>query len=810
MRTLTGDDGYGPPSQGHTGIVSDGIASDGIASDGIVIGRVRAAIRVEGVVQGVGFRPFVYSLATSLGLSGFVGNNVDGVFAEVEGSGEAVAKFMARLEHEAPPLARIERVATRALGVTGATGFVIAPSVPGGQRRTLVSADSATCDDCLRELTDPADRRYQYPFINCTNCGPRFTIVRDVPYDRPLTTMSGFEMCARCAAEYHDPADRRFHAQPVSCPDCGPRLSLVDATGAQLSGADPLGAAGALVRSGQVLAVKGLGGYHLVVDAGNAAASATLRARKHREDKPFAVLVADLESARQLCDVDDVAAQSLASARRPIVLLPRLPAADRLIAGAVAPGNRHLGLMLPYTPLHHLLLAVTAGPLVATSGNVSDEPIVFRDADALDRLAGIADAVLLHDRDIHIRTDDSVVRTFRGRESVLRRSRGYVPEPIRLGRSVAQPVLACGAELKNTFCLAKGEYAFVSHHIGDLENAETLRSFTDGIAHFRRIFDIEPRLVAHDLHPDYLSTKYAVDLADGDLADGELTDVELVGVQHHHAHIASCLADNEADGPVIGVAFDGTGYGVDGTIWGGEFLLADLISFERAGFLEPVPMPGGAAAIRQPWRMAAAHLAVSYPGGPPAGLAVEDRNEQHWAAVTAMAARGINAPMTSSAGRLFDAVAALVGVRDVINYEGQAAIELEQIADVHERGSYPVTVTGGTELRVAGSDLVRAAAEDLIAGVPPATIAARFHNGVAAAILTVCVWLREQTGLAVVALSGGVFQNLLLTSQVVDRLTDEGFRVLVHSRVPCNDGGISLGQAAVAGARGRRPGASHP
>jgi hydrogenase maturation protein HypF len=845
MRALTGDDDCGAASGGHTEIVSDAVVSD----------RVRTAVRVEGVVQGVGFRPFVYSLATSLGLSGLVGNDVDGVFAEVEGTGAAVAAFLVRLEHEAPPLARIEAVTTRALGVTGTAGFIIAPSVPGGQRRTLVSADSATCSDCLRELTDPANRRYQYPFINCTNCGPRFTIVRDVPYDRPLTTMSGFAMCARCAAEYHDPADRRFHAQPVCCQDCGPHLSLVDAAGSPLASArsplasagsplaaaDPVAAAAALLRSGQVLAVKGLGGYHLVVDAGNAAASAALRARKHREDKPFAVLVADLQAARQLCDVDDVAAQSLASARRPIVLLPRLPAADRLIASAVAPGNRHLGLMLPYTPLHHLLLAATAGPLVATSGNVSDEPIVFRDADALDRLAGIADAVLLHDRAIHIRTDDSVVRTFGGRESVLRRSRGYVPEAIRLGRSVPRPVLACGAELKNTFCLAKGDHAVVSHHIGDLENAETLRSFTDGIAHFQRLFDIDPRLVAHDLHPDYLSTKYAVDRADADVAD-----VELVGVQHHHAHIASCLADNGAEGPVIGVAFDGTGYGTDGTIWGGEFLVADLMSFKRVGCLEPVPMPGGAAAIRQPWRMAAAYLAVSYPDGPPAGLAVRARNEQYWAAVAAMAARGVNAPLTSSAGRLFDAVAALVGVRDMINYEGQAAIELEQLADVHERGSYPVTITsrpppaaggrgdgpaafgfgsrdssvpvgigtaaapapalpgtGGTELRVAAADLVRAVADDLAAGVPAPIIAARFHNGVAGAIVTVCAQLREQTSLDVVALSGGVFQNLLLTSQVVARLTDTGFRVLVHSRVPCNDGGISLGQAAVAGARDR-------
>ncbi len=769
---------------------------------------MRTGIRVEGVVQGVGFRPFVYSLATSLGLTGLVGNDVDGVFAEVEGGDESVARFLLLLEQEAPPLARIERLTTRELGLTGSAEFVIAASVPGGQRRTLVSADSATCGDCLRELADPADRRHRYPFINCTNCGPRFTIVRDVPYDRPLTTMSGFAMCARCAAEYHDPADRRFHAQPVCCPDCGPRLSLVDAARAPLPGTDPVAAAGALLRSGQVVAVKGLGGYHLTVDATDADAAAALRARKHREDKPFAVMVADVATARLLCQVDETAARLLTSTARPVVLLPRLPAADRLIAPAVAPGNRHLGLMLPYTPLHHLLLAAAARPIVVTSGNVSDEPIAFRDDDAFDRLAGIADCFLLHDRAIHVRTDDSVVRPLHGRESVIRRARGYVPEPLRVRLRFPQPVLACGGELKNTFCLAKGEHAFVSQHIGDLENAETLQSFVDGIEHFKRLFDIEPRLVAHDLHPDYLSTKHAVALAEGNPTDADMDDsglagVELVGVQHHHAHIASCLVDNDAEGPVIGVAFDGTGYGADGTVWGGEFLLADLVGFERAGCFEPVPMPGGAAAIRQPWRMAAAYLAASYPDGLPARLAVRDRNELHWSAVTAMAARRINAPMTSSAGRLFDAVAALLGIRDTINYEGQAAIELEQVADVQERGSYPATIAGDGELRLAGADLVRAAAEDLAANVPVPVIAARFHNGVAASIVSVCTRLRERSGLAVVALSGGVFQNLLLTDRVVRSLADQGFCVLVHSRVPCNDGGISLGQAAVAGARAR-------
>jgi hydrogenase maturation protein HypF len=811
-----------------------------------VTDRIRTAVRVEGIVQGVGFRPFVYSLATSLGLGGLVGNDAAGVFAEVEGDPAAVRTFLARLEQQAPPLARIERVITSDLRLTGSAEFAIAPSAPdapgesGSAPRTLVSADTATCADCLAELADPADRRFGYPFINCTNCGPRFTIVTGVPYDRQLTTMSGFAMCARCAAEYHDPADRRFHAQPTCCPACGPRLRLLHpgttagtaaAAGTQLSGqrpeADPVAAAAALLRAGRVLAVKGLGGYHLAVDATNESAAAALRQRKHREDKPFAVMVADVTAARQLCEVDEVAAGLLESARRPIVLLARRAQAPGTpsgtagttqagtVAAAVAPGNRHLGILLPYTPLHHLLLRELAGPMVLTSGNVSDEPIAYRDADALERLAGIADAFLTHDRAIHLRTDDSVVRAFRGGESVLRRSRGYVPEPLPVPVTFARPVLACGAELKSTFCLGSGQRAFVSHHIGDLENAETLRSFAEGIEHFRRLFDIDPQVIAHDLHPDYLSTKYAADLADRWLADRGLDDrgldrtglggVELVGVQHHHAHIASCLADNGEAGPVIGVAFDGTGFGGDGTIWGGEFLVADLASFDRAGHLEPVPMPGGAAAIRQPWRMAATYLAAAYPQGPPAGLAVAARHEASWRAVLTMARRGINAPVTSSAGRLFDAVAAVLGVRDAINYEGQAAIELEQLADLTERGSYPAQVTDGVPLRIAGADLVGAAAEDLIAGLSPAVIAARFHNGVSSVIAAACGVLRDRYGLGTVALSGGVFQNLLLTERVESLLTARGFRVLIHRRVPCNDGGISFGQAVVAAARDRLP-----
>ena len=764
--------------------------------------RIRTAVRVEGIVQGVGFRPFVYALATRLGLGGLVGNDADGVFAEVEGAPEAVQEFLLSLERDAPPLARIERVTARPLAPDGGAGFAIAPSEPGGARRALVSPDTATCADCLAELADPADRRYGYPFINCTNCGPRFTIIRDVPYDRPLTTMAGFVMCGRCAAEYHDPADRRFHAQPVCCPACGPRLSLLSPAGTEVPG-DPLTEAAGLLRRGHVLAVKGLGGYHLAVDAASESAAQALRTRKYREDKPFAVMAADLGAAGRLCEVSGAEAALLSSASRPIVLLNRRPGAG--VAAAVAPGNRQLGVMLPYTPLHHLLLAAAAGPIVLTSGNVSDEPIVFHDDDALERLRGIADAFLTHNRPIHIRTDDSVVRAFRGRQALLRRSRGYVPEPLSVRTPFRRPVLACGAELKNTFCLAKERRAFISHHIGDLENFETLQSFTAGIEHFRRLFDITPELVAHDLHPDYLSTKYAA----------ELSGVDLTGVQHHHAHIASCLADNGADGPVIGVAFDGTGYGPDGTIWGGEFLVADLAGFERAGHLAAVPMPGGAAAIRQPWRMAAAYLDAALAGtaalsaeGPgsvtrqyPWPLDVVRRHEADWDAVIQLARRGVNAPLTSSAGRLFDAVASIIGVRDAINYEGQAAVELEQLADPAERGSYRARIWPGPPLQVAGADLVQAVADDLAAGTNRSVIAARFHHGIAAVIEECCAALRDRHGLTVVALSGGVFQNLLLCHEVVDRLTARGLEVLVHSRVPCNDGGISLGQAVVAAAR---------
>jgi hydrogenase maturation protein HypF len=754
-----------------------------------VTGRVRSEVRVEGVVQGVGFRPFVHQLATRLGLAGLVGNDAGGVFVEVEGPPAAVETFLRALELEAPPLAVVERVTARPLPARGGAGFQITASAGGGERQALVSPDTATCADCLQELRDPADRRHRYPFINCTNCGPRFTIVRDVPYDRPNTTMAGFAMCADCAREYHDPADRRFHAQPLCCPACGPALRLLGADGRPLTG-EPLAASAGLLRAGQVVAVKGLGGYHLAADAASEPAVATLRARKHREDKPFAVMVADLDAARRLCEVGEVEAALLASPRRPIVLLRRRTEAS--VAGLVAPGNRSLGLLLPYTPLHHLLLEEVGRPLVMTSGNVSDEPIAYVDEEALARLAGIADAFLLHDRPIHVRTDDSVVRAFGGRELPLRRSRGHAPAPLALPWPFPRQLLACGAELKSTFCLAKGRRAFVSQHIGDLENYETLRSFTEAVEHFRRLFEVAPEVVAHDLHPEYLSTKYALEL--------ERDGVELVGVQHHHAHVAACLADNSEPGPVIGVGFDGLGYGTDGTIWGGELLVCDLAGFERAGHLEQVPMPGGAAAIREPWRMAVAWLDAVYGDDVPGGLPVLERHQDRWRQVRQVARAGVASPATSSAGRLFDAVAAILGVRDAVNYEGQAAIELEQLADPAEAGAYRAALLPGPPLRIAAADLVRAVVEELLAGVDRRTVAGRFHNGLAAATVAAVTAIGDATGLSTAALSGGVFQNLLLLERTTAGLQAAGFRVLVHSRVPPNDGGISLGQAAVAGA----------
>jgi hydrogenase maturation protein HypF len=752
-------------------------------------GRRRAGVRVHGTVQGVGFRPYVYRLAHELELGGFVLNDAEGVRLEVEGSATAVDEFLVRLGPGAPPLAVLEQVLVSDLAPTGDDAFAIRQSPAGGVPDAPVTPDTATCPDCLHELFDPGDRRFRYPFINCTNCGPRFTIVQGVPYDRPSTTMAGFEMCPRCQAEYDDPGDRRFHAQPNACPVCGPSLALL---GESRPAGDPLTGVVAALDAGAIVAIKGIGGYHLACRADDELAVAALRARKHRDDRPFALMAPSVSVAQSLVSLGARGLGLLCGPQRPIVLAPRLDGAP--VAEAVAHGARELGVMLPYSPLHHVLLADVATTLVLTSGNLSDEPIAFDDRDALRRLRGIADLFLVHDRPIHTRTDDSVVRAT-PRRAVLRRSRGYVPAALALpGDGAARPLLACGAELKNTFCLAKGRRAWVSHHIGDLSNYETLRSFTHGIDHFRRLFAVQPTVVAHDLHPEYLSTKYAL----------ELEGVELVGVQHHHAHLAACLAEHDEDRPAVGVIFDGTGLGVDGTVWGGELLLGQIRSCERVGALLPVPLPGGERAIRQPWRMACAWLTAAVGGEPPLPASLSGRVEPRaWSQVQQMAAAGVASPATSSMGRLFDAVAGLTGIRAEVSYEGQGAIELEAACDRHERGSYPIEL--GDEdgrLVIDPRPAIRAVAADVAAGEQVSAIAARFHAAVAGATVQACVRLCSSHDVDRAVLSGGVFQNRVLLESVAAGLGQAGLRVLVPERLPVNDGGISYGQAAVAAAIG--------
>src|SRR5918912_4003489 len=759
----------------------------------------RRAVAVRGIVQGVGFRPFIYSLARRHGLAGLVRNDAEGVHIEVEGSPEALDLFVRGIVDEAPPLAVVEAVSSWPLAVRGERAFRIEESREGAQRRALISPDVATCADCLRELFDPADRRYRYPFINCTNCGPRFTIVQDVPYDRAKTTMSVFEMCPECQREYDDPSDRRFHAQPNACPVCGPQVRLLDRFGHELHSKpeDPLLRAGWMLRGRAVLAIKGLGGYHLACDPFDDRAVRTLRGRKVRQDKPFALMARDLEQVRELCRVGPEEERLLTSPSCPIVLLERLE--DSGVAGEVAPRQKTLGVMLAYTPLHHLLLHDAGIPLVMTSGNRSDEPIAYRDEEAFEQLWDIADFFLVHDRPIHMRCDDSVVRVTGERTYPIRRSRGYAPTPLGVAESFGRHTLACGGELKNTFCVAKERHVFLSHHIGDLENYETLRSFREGVEHYCRLFDAQPELVAYDLHPEYLSTKYAREL--------EETGLPAVAVQHHHAHVASCLADNERPGEerVIGVALDGTGYGTDGTVWGGEFLEGSIREgFARRAHLEYAPLPGGAAAIRQPWRMALAQLLALY--GEEAVLklplsVVRRAGERNVRLVSRLVERELNTPPTSSAGRLFDAVAALVRVPGSwrTTYEGQAAIELELAAKGPASQRYPFRLRPeGEGWVVETRETVAGVVEDLLAGREAGEISSRFHRTVAEMVVAGCEKIRETGGVSAVALSGGTFQNMLLLGQVIGLLEEKGFDVYRHRRVPANDGGLALGQAVLA------------
>ena len=746
--------------------------------------RVRA--RVEGTVQGVGFRPFVHRVAAELGLAGWVLNDERGVLLEAEGDPRAIDALLVRLGADAPPLATVERVDAEELPAMGESGFAIVESERRGAPAALVSPDAATCEDCLRELFDPADRRHRYPFINCTNCGPRFTIALGVPYDRPLTTMAGFRMCPACRAEYEDPGDRRFHAQPNACAACGPRLRLLDGV-APRPGGDPLAASAAALLAGAIVAVKGIGGYHLACVAADEGAVSALRARKHREDKPFALMAPTLGAARELVELSAADAALLAGPERPIVLAPRRSGAR--VAAAVAPRSPDLGVMLPYSPLHHLLLADVGAVLVMTSGNVSDEPIVHRDEEVAERLGAIADLVLAHDRPIHTRADDSVLRAVGGRTVFLRRSRGYVPASTPLPVAARRPVLACGAELKSTFCLAKGARAWVGPHIGDLRTYETLRAFSEGIEHFRRLFAVAPEVVAHDLHPDYLSTRYALERA----------GLEHLGVQHHHAHLAACLAEHGETGAAVGAIYDGTGHGLDGTAWGGELLVGDLRGFERVGHLRPARLPGGDRAVQEPWRMACAWLVEAVgpePGLPPA-LAGEVADDT-WRAVAGLAATGFSAPVTTSAGRLFDAVSALCGIRARVNYEGQAAIELEAACDQGERGAYEIPCDEALVLDPRPA--IRAVAHDVAAGVAVGAVAARFHRGLAEATARACILAAERHGLDRAVLSGGVFQNRTLLAGTRAHLARAGLRVLTPERLPPGDGGIAYGQAAVAAA----------
>jgi hydrogenase maturation protein HypF len=755
----------------------------------------RIRIRITGTVQGVGFRPFVHNLAHRLGIAGWIRNDAAGVTIEAEAEGAVLDALVVRLRRDAPPLARIEDVAVESVVCQHQPGFTIHESHAGGGAGTPVAPDSATCDACVTELFDPADRRFRYPFLNCTDCGPRFTITCRVPWDRPNTTMAGFAMCADCRREYDDPANRRFHAQPNACAVCGPQLRLIGADAAPTD--DALAATAQALVAGAIVAIKGLGGFHLACRADDEAAVARLRARKHREEKPFALLVRDLAAAATLVHVDGHGRTLLTSPARPIVLAPRRR--DAAVAESVAPRAPELGVMLPYSPLHHLLAADLArmgvAALVMTSGNVADEPIAFENDDACVRLAAIADLFLVHDRPIRTRTDDSVARIVRvdgsHRPQILRRARGWVPERFTLPLPTPLPILACGADLKNALCLAKSGDAWLGPHVGDLETEASLGAFADGITHLWHLFAIEPEVVAHDLHPDFHSTRFA-----------QQTGLPRIAVQHHHAHFAACLAEHGETGPALGVIFDGMGWGTDGTVWGGEFLAGDLASVERVGHLHTVPLPGGDRASREPWRMACSWLQAAFDGAARPPLALQARIDPGlWRNVEEIARRGIAAPATSSVGRLFDAVAALCGLHTVTTWEGQAAIALEAAADPDDGSAYPLPVVEQRGMLVLDArPAIRDLVTDLTAGVAPGRISARFHEGLAAATATAALRLCEAHGLDRIVLSGGVFQNRRLLAATSARLGAAGRTVLVARQLPVNDGAIAFGQAAVAAA----------
>lgn len=756
---------------------------------------VRLRIRVTGIVQGVGFRPFIYRLAGERNLSGYVLNDPGGVDIEVEGMLGAVSDFLTSIVKEKPPRSRVDTLSAYFVDPQDDSGFRIEESEAGSGRTALISPEIATCEDCLRELTDPDDRRYAYPFINCTNCGPRYTIIGDIPYDRSNTTMDAFKMCPNCRREYEDPADRRFHAEPNACWECGPRVSLRDGSGGEIACDDPIKRARELLAEGAIVAVKGLGGFHLAVDAAVDEPVRRLRERKHREEKPLAVMARDMDTVRTFAEVGPDEESLLVDAARPIVLLKKL--AECALADSIAPANKNLGVMLPYTPLHHLLLAGDITTLVMTSGNISEEPIAIDIEDALARLGKIADYYLDHNREILSRCDDSVTRVIDGKTIFLRRSRGYAPLPLDIDTE-PDPILATGAHLKNTVALTRGNKVFPSQHIGDLENMAALDFFKTSIDRLTRIADTKPSAVAYDLHPDYLSTRYAL----------EFPAEKRIGVQHHHAHIASCLGEAGTDGPVIGLALDGTGYGPDGTIWGCEVLVATRATYERAGHLETVGMPGGERAVIEPWRMAVSHIANAY--GDDTGTldlaALLGRDQKEIRTLRSMLERNLNCPVTSSCGRLFDAVSAMCGIRDRISFEGQAAIELEMAARPGVEDAYPVRIDeSGGDLVISPVPMLKEVLWDIGQGIDKGVISARFHNWVANSLVEVAVAIREKSGIGIAALSGGCFQNELLLERTRNLLRRKGFDVIINTWVPANDGGISFGQVVVAAARLEAP-----
>lgn len=774
---------------------------------------IRYVIKVQGMVQGIGFRPFVANLASSLGIKGTVRNTGAAVLIEVEGRPEATEEFLLRLKREAPPLAHIRFIDVTKAPVMHETEFSIAESAAAPLESVFPLPDLGICAECERELFEPHNRRYRYPLINCTQCGPRFTITEKLPYDRKHTSMKAFPLCPACHREYTDPMNRRYHAEPISCPQCGPGIRLLDGEGRPIETSDLFNQLHQALLQGKVVAVKGIGGFHLMCDAKSEEAVQRLRRRKKRDPKPLALMIRDIETIRKYCHLSIVEERILASEKRPILLLRKKDTTG--LADGIAPNNRYLGIMLPYTPIHHLLFH-TESPregnsldsLVATSGNLSHEPISYRDAEAVSGLAGIADYLLLHDREILVPADDSVLGIFRGEEYPLRRARGYVPLPVdcaklsSLWESEKKPIpsiLACGGQLKNTFCINQGKQFFLSQHIGDLENLKTYEAFIKGIAHFQSLLGVIPEAVAFDRHPDYLSTEYA-----------SSSDIPIkIPIQHHKAHIASCMADNGLDEKVIGVAFDGSGYGEDGAVWGGEFFVGDYNEFTRFGHFEYVKMPGGDAAVREPWRMALAYI---YGAGLPLESAgtfygVKIRGVPFLNAVPSdkiwmvhhLLSKDAHSPLTSSVGRLFDGVSALLGIQSTVYYEGQAAVTLENMAVCTDDETYPIILSKDCRPFVIGwRPMVQEIVSDMAAGVPASRIAGKFHRSVARSILEACLAIALETGLTKVVLGGGVFQNMILLQESVRLLETHGFQVFVHHQVPTNDGGIALGQAVMA------------